>query len=789
MTDIKDQLKDISIDQVAESLGLGLQKHGANLQGECPSGHGSKGGKCFSLNLKGNYFSCFQCGAGGDVIRLVELARGFSFPEALKWLAENFRPNLLPHLARAKVETDPKKQEYYQRASLYDLIYQHGKELLYQEPGREALRYLQEARGYSLEKLRETDWICWPPEKDIRAYLKRLQPEAGEQIKALKLSGYYGDIFRLAFPYRDRRGAITGYLKRATAPEGITGKAFDGKAFVNQRWDSTPGLEKYDLFNLCKCRGMEELVVLEGYPDALYFPTIGLKNVVAVGQGLLSRTHLEGLKAFGVKRLILSLDNDQVGPENTAKALETLRGTGIRAFVVNPPLLAPHKDPDELVKAEGLEAYQKLLEGAELASRWQARHIASKHDLATDLGLDRALGEAWGAYSTLGEGIDQKAFEGALREATALTGDDIKTRWEVFAEEASKKQAEKTLKELARKLEARASGGDIAGAVEELRGGLQALQQGRSFEAPAPYLLGELIADIEGTVEGLKTGYWELDRLISIPQGAITIIAGRPGHGKTTLQLNLLLNMLRAYPDKRFFFFSYEEARKFIALKLIMNLARAELNQEANLGAYVNYFKEKRGQDSQDPAYQRIEEGIQEYGKLVSSGRLIISDRTLPGEELASLIGHLARPGEVGAVFVDYIQKIPLQTFTGGHRYQEIKKVSELLLEQAVTQDLALIMGAQLTRPDKKSPKPERVVRLDNLRESGDIEQDANLVLGLYNDSVAKMEEEKEVKGREVSLEVHILKNRAGIAGKKVTLTFDRPVLRIKDRDKKKEHF
>jgi len=434
--DIKDQLKDIPIDQVAERLGLGLQKLGANRQGECPSGHGSKGGRCFSIDLKGNYFHCFHCGAGGDVIDLVELAKGIEFIPAIQWLAEHYRLDLLPMLDRAKVERDPKRQEYYQRASLYDLIYQHGKELLYQEPGREALRYLTKERGYQVDLLRQTDWIYWPPEEDIRAYLKRLQPEAGEQIKALKLTGYFGDNFRLAFPYQDRRGAITAFIKRATAPQGIKAKGEDGI-----RYDSTPGEGvKHDLFNLNKCRGLEELVVLEGYPDALYLPTVGLKNVVAVGQGLLSRTHLEGLKAFGVKRLILSFDNDQVGPENTAKALETLRGTGIRAFVVNPPLLAPHKDPDELVMAKDLGAYKKLLEGAEYGARWQARHIASRHDLTTDIDLDRALGEAWGAWATLEDSIEQKAFEETLRGATGLTGDDIKTRWEILSEEASQEE-------------------------------------------------------------------------------------------------------------------------------------------------------------------------------------------------------------------------------------------------------------------------------------------------------------------------------------------------------------
>lgn len=218
--DIKDQLKDIPIDQVAESLGLGLKKHGVNLQGDCPTGHASKHHQCFSLNLRGNYLSCFSCGAGGDVIDLVELVKGIEFIPAMKWLAERFRPDLLPLLDRARPEAGPKQREYYQRASLYDLVYQQGKELLYQEAGREALRYLLEDRGYTLEIFKQTEWIYWPAEKDIRTHLRKVQPEAGEKIKALKLTGYFGDKFRLAFPYRDRRGALPATSREPRRPRG-----------------------------------------------------------------------------------------------------------------------------------------------------------------------------------------------------------------------------------------------------------------------------------------------------------------------------------------------------------------------------------------------------------------------------------------------------------------------------------------------------------------------------------------------------------------------------------------
>lgn len=784
---VKDQLKDISIASVAEGLGLGLKKHGANYQGECPTGHGSKGGRCFSLNTRSNYFSCFHCGKGGDVIELVMLAKGVEFLPAMRWLAEQYRADLVSLLEKSKAEASPEQREYYQRASLYDLVFEHGRRLLYEPVGQAALKYLLDERGYDREKLKLTDWIYWPPEEDIRAFLKKEHPEASEAIKALKLNGHFGDNFRLAFPYRDRRGAISGYLKRATAPKGITVTTYDDKHHEGVRWDSTPGLEKHDLFNLSRCRGQKELVIVEGYPDALYLPTVGLKNVAAVGQGLLSKTHLEGLKAAGVQRVIICFDNDEAGPENTPKALDLLKGSGIRALVLDPPLMAPHKDPDELVKAQGIEAFKALLERAEIGSRWLARRIASKHAFETDLGRVRAIDEALEACYGVEGKAEQRIFKETFGEATGISGEELAMRAEQFEEEAARKQAEKTLKELARKIEA--SGADLAGAEDELRKGLHALQQQRGAEIPEPYLLDELVSDILGTKDGLKTGYPKLDELVRIPQGAITIAAARPGHGKTTLQLNLLLNLAREYPDRSFVFFSYEEARKWLALKLLMILSGVDLktNEHSSLTGYMEYLRYKRGQGllGKDNAYLNVEKAVQEYERLVGTGRIILSDRMLPGEELAATIGHLTGSRKIGAIFIDYIQKIPLQTAIQGQRYQEIKKVSELLLEQAVTRDIPIIMGAQLSRPPKGVADQSRTIKLENLRESGDIEQDANLVLGLYNGSVVEMEDQENderARIREVELEVHVLKNRAGIAGKKVKLTFDRPVLRIKDR-------
>lgn len=110
----------------------------------------------------------------------------------------------------------------------------------------------------------------------------------------------------------------------------------------------------------------------------------------------------------------------------------------------------------------------------------------------------------------------------------------------------------------------------------------------------------------------------------------------------------------------------------------------------------------------------------------------------------------------------------------------EIKRTSDLLLEQAVACDLPVILGAQLGRGDGKGKGSERV-RLDNLRESGDIEQDANLVLGLWTEAAEKDKEDQPEPGQVVPVEISVLKNRNGQANTRAFLNLDRPCLKLTD--------
>jgi len=192
------------------------------------------------------------------------------------------------------------------------------------------------------------------PVTKIKGYLQQQHPEADNEIIQLPFNGHFGDNFSLAIPYRNAKGQITGFLKRATSPRGITVTTKDGVVHNSVRWDSTAGLKKSDIFNLSACRGQQDLLIVEGYPDAVYFTALGMPHVVAVGQGLLSESHLEGLRLNRVKNVIISFDNDEVGPRNTCAAIKLLLAkTDITPYVLDPKLLGIHKDPMSLYVRKG----------------------------------------------------------------------------------------------------------------------------------------------------------------------------------------------------------------------------------------------------------------------------------------------------------------------------------------------------------------------------------------------------------------------------------------------------
>ena len=386
-------IKEIPIESVLDPLGIKLQKIGNNFQGNCPAGHHSENGICFHVNTKENLFYCFNCEIGGDIISLVEETKKLSFKDSLAWIVDQY--NIKHSLNLFSVKNDQlsdeeklKLKRLITNSIYFDSAFEWMHELLFHEEGKEVLNYLVNERKYDLEALKKSDFCYFPKVGDIKTYLRSQFPDKIELINHIPLNGYFKDNFRLAFPYRDGRGRITGFLKRATQPKGITLNV-KGKVHENVRWDSTFGTQKKDLFNLYGAKSEKTILIVEGYPDAIYFKALGMKNITAVGQGRLSKHHLESLKNSKVENVIISFDNDKVGPKNTRDAVKLIfLNSDITSYVLDPALLSPHKDPDEYVKANGMDALQLLLKKIEKGLVWYAKQLINDCDMDDELSKD-----------------------------------------------------------------------------------------------------------------------------------------------------------------------------------------------------------------------------------------------------------------------------------------------------------------------------------------------------------------------------------------------------------------
>ncbi len=747
-------------DTLFQRLSGQRKREGQDVRVDCPL-CGSEGN--FSYNSERPVYHCWSCGAGGDWLKYMEKVEGKSFQIALQELA-----------SQAGVELSPQSQEAYQSYTKRADILEEAQKLfiknLMEEKadgswGGRVGEYLAK-RGYSCQEWLDMELGAYTSREELKAYLKDKGFTEQEMRDSGLFTGGFGEDYQLAFLWKDASGRAIGIVGRPL----LSNKELKEKGLSKYKYSS--GLKKDNgLIGFSKVRGSQEIVLLEGVLDALYLNSMGYKTV-AVGGTSLSTTQIEALRKAGTKELLLALDMDETGQSSTERIIKSLAGSSLRAYVITLP--EGHKDADELVREKGSEAFQEVLDKAERWPSWMVRRIFSKYDTSTDRGMDTALEEAQELYSGLEDALLAKSLKNSLIKASGLTEEELTDRLEKVYQQSSSKRAQALLENRLQAVQRMSQEGDLVGAENELDKTLRDMRITRGLEAPEPYLLEDFTEDIISTPEALSTGWPSLDKLAKIPAGALTIIAGRPGQGKTTFQLNLLSNLLNLYPEKKFYYFSYEEAKKAIALKLIMIRSGVVLQAESNYGAYVHYMKSRRA--SQKTSDSKIERALREYEEMTSTGRLLVADNMYQAEDLATVISLLAKKEDTGAVLVDYIQRIPIRS--QAQRYLDIKLISSKLLEQAVRLDIPIILGAQLGRSQDGS-KP----RLDNMRESGDIEQDANLVLGLYTPDIEAMEKSENgfSKAQKVDMQISILKNRGGASGRNITLTFNRPVLQIKD--------
>ena len=221
----------------------------------------------------------------------------------------------------------------------------------------------------------------------------------------------------------------------------------------------------------------------------------------------------------------------------------------------------------------------------------------------------------------------------------------------------------------------------------------------------------EVIEKNGGKLPGLSSGLSELDRVLTgLNNSDLLIIAARPGVGKTSFVLNLALNASRSSPGKKIAMFNLEMSKEQLAMRLLSSQALVD-------------FKKLRTCSLEPDEWEKVAESTQ----IISGTQIYIDDTpdTTPGEIKAKC----RRLGDnLGMVVIDYLQLLKSGKNID-NRVQEVSEISRALKIMAKELNVPVLCCAQLSRSVES--RDDKRPRLSDLRDSGAIEQDADIIMFL----------------------------------------------------------
>ena len=227
----------------------------------------------------------------------------------------------------------------------------------------------------------------------------------------------------------------------------------------------------------------------------------------------------------------------------------------------------------------------------------------------------------------------------------------------------------------------------------------------------------EKLCNQKGEITGLATGFYEIDKLTAgLHENELIIIAARPAMGKTAFALNIATNVAKT-TDKAVALFNLEMNAEQLVMRMFSSVSQ------------VDGKKIRTGRlDNSD--WSKLSEGI---SRLADTNIYIDDTPGITIGDIRSKCRRLAASKEgLALVVIDYLQLISGSTKYAGNRQQEISEVSRGLKTMALELGVPVIALAQLSRAvegrDDKRPL------MSDLRESGSIEQDADIVSFLYRD-------------------------------------------------------
>ncbi len=250
-------------------------------------------------------------------------------------------------------------------------------------------------------------------------------------------------------------------------------------------------------------------------------------------------------------------------------------------------------------------------------------------------------------------------------------------------------------------------------------------------------------AQLGSALTGLDTKYREFNKFtLGLQPSDLIIIAARPSMGKTAFALNIALNVAKSAERPHVAFFSLEMGVDQLVMRLL------------SCQSQVDNFRMRQGNLSAQE-WEKIHYAV----NALETMNLYFDDSgTVKVTDLRSKCRKLKQDEKLDLVIVDYLQLLSGSQYNQSNRVQEVSEISRILKEVARELKVPVVALSQLSRSVEQ--RKERKPVMADLRESGSIEQDADIILLMYREDYYEKESTKKN-----HVEINIAKNRSGTVG------------------------
>ncbi|WP_341278394.1 DNA primase [Paenibacillus sp. FSL H8-0537] len=394
---------------IVETVGkyVHLTKHGKYMKGLCPF-HSEKT-PSFTVTPELQIFHCYGCGKTGHVIRFVEEIEGYSFPEAVRVLAEEAGMPVTWTGAegsqREEVDLDRLAiiEAHQLTAKLYNYLLNNT------QHGKIAKDYLLD-RGLR-EKQIDHFMIGYAPDQwdTLNRFLtaRNFDPalmEKGGLLSAKNDGSGHVDRFRsrIMFPIWDRDGKVIAFGGRVIGD--------GGPKYLNspETMLFTKSRVFYNLHHARPAiRKSKQVVLFEGYMDVIKSWSAGVNNGVATMGTALTEEHC-AILGRQAEEIILCYDGDDAGQAAALKSIPMLEKAKLRVRV---SILPKGKDPDEYIEEYGPDTFlREAIDGAATTTKFKLIYSRKNHILLTEEGRKNYLLEAAAIVADLDSAIEREVY-------------------------------------------------------------------------------------------------------------------------------------------------------------------------------------------------------------------------------------------------------------------------------------------------------------------------------------------------------------------------------------------